>query len=115
MNSSIWFSIAAITLLLTAAGYTHIQYKKRHKSDTFGMNTWYIYFPDKNNAPELLNSKEVKKLGQWKKNAQGTYSIAGSKTLSQEIIEKTIKNSFPDTAFKISNTQDLYAASLTLN
>ncbi len=112
MNNTIMFGIGTVLLFALCLGYFIRQAKKSSGKDLPTINTWYIFFPDKKIVPDLTKSEELKKFGKWKKTGKQLYSINGSMTLTKEMLEKAIKEEYKGIKFDISNTSELYNASV---
>lgn len=112
MNNTIIFGIGIVLLFALCLGYFIRQAKKSSGKDLPTRNTWYIFFPDKKIVPDLTKSEELKKFGKWKKTGKQLYSINGSMTLTKEMLEKAIKEEYKGIKFDISNTSELYNASV---
>lgn len=112
MNNII-FGIGMVTLFTVCLGYS-ISRARKSKKYTWRINTWYVFFPDKDTAPDLTKSKNLKKLGKWNKTGKQLYSIKGNATLTKEEIAREIKQEYEGIKFDISNTSELYAASWCL-
>lgn len=112
MNNTIIFVIGTVLLLGICLWYFIRQIKKSRDKDLWDVNTWYVYFPNKKTAPDLTQSEELKKLGKWRKTGMQLYEIKGSKIQSKEMLEKAIQEEYNGIKFDISNTSELYNASI---
>lgn len=114
MNNSIVLGVVIFGLFVACGAYFLIQYRKNKNSDLRSRNTWYVFFPDKNNAPDLTQSKSLNKFGKWMKNGTQLYSVGGTDTLTKEELEKTVQKECNGVPFEISNTAELYTSSVVL-
>lgn len=112
MNNTILFGIGTTLLMGTCLWYFIRQIKKSRNKDLWDIDTWYVYFPDKKTAPDLTQSEELKKFGKWRKTGKQLYEIKGSKIQSKEMLEKAIQEAYKGIKFDISNTSELYNASI---
>lgn len=115
MDSKLLFGVFINLLFLGCAGYMIAQCRKNPDKQIRSINTWYVFFPDKEKVPDLLHSKKLEAFGKWMKNGSQLYSIGSNSATTKEALEKAIQEEFKDVPFKISNTADLYLASWYMN
>lgn len=53
MNSTILFGIAMVLLFAICLGFFIRQIRKNRNKDLRGLNTWYVFFPEKVTVPDL--------------------------------------------------------------
>lgn len=114
MNSTILFGIAMVLLFAICLGFFIRQIRKNRNKDLRGLNTWYVFFPEKATVPDLTRSAQMRKLGKWMKNGTHLYSVKSWPDLSKEKLEQAIKTAYPGIRFSISNTAETYIASWCL-
>lgn len=110
-NSTILFGIAMVLLFAICLGFFIRQIRKNRNKDLRGLNTWYVFFPEKATVPDLTRSAQMRKLGKWMKNGTQLYSVKSWPDLSKEKLEQAIKTEYPGIRFSISNTAETYIAS----
>ncbi|WP_290155498.1 hypothetical protein [uncultured Dubosiella sp.] len=112
MNNSIVLGVVIFGLFVACGAYFFVQCRKNN--DLRSRNTWYVFFPDKNNAPDLMQSKSLNQFGKWMKNGTQLYSVGGTDTLTKEELKKAVQKECKGVPFEISNTAELYTSSIVL-
>lgn len=114
MDNKMILGVVILGLAIICVLYSVRQYKKNQGKNIRTRNTWYVFFPDNKNVPDLMESKKLQSLGNWMKNGNQLYSISGDDTLTKEGLEKVLKEEYKEVKFDITNTADLYTASYFL-